>query len=155
MKDVYANQKGASNAGVWQLKNGSVLVTYAAGGGIDCGDVPGCNTEPVKLSIASTWDGEYSPVGPMLPGGVVSPLWPHDQFGRIMPAEDPCWWQDKRGYLHLLTHSNTWAGFSPSLHVPSTLTKHRDRICQNIEITGFYYTILIFPELGLDIYLTE
>jgi len=117
VKDVYANQKGASNAGVWQLKNGSVLVTYAAGGGIDCGDVPGCDTEPVKASIASTWDGNYTPIGPMLPGGIVAPLWPHDQFGKIMPSEDPCFWQDKRGYLHVLSHSNTWAGFSPSLHI--------------------------------------
>eukprot|EP01043_Picozoa_sp_COSAG02_P068319 COSAG02_NODE_11302_length_1752_cov_0.738052_2_plen_373_part_00 len=121
-KDIYANQGGASNAGMWQLRNGSVLVVYAAGGGIDCGDVPGCNSEPVKLSIASTWDGNYTTVGPILPvpgphGGVVSPLWPHDQFGKIMPAEDPCFFQDKRGYLHLLAHSNTWAGFSPSLHV--------------------------------------
>jgi hypothetical protein len=119
-KNVYANQGGASNAGVWQLKNGSVLAVYAAGGGIDCGDVPGCNSEPVKLSIAPTWDGNYTPVGPVLPGphgGIVSPLWSRDQFGRIMPAEDPCFFQDKRGYLHLLVHSNTWAGSWPSLHV--------------------------------------
>ena len=48
-KDVYANQAGSSNAGLWQLKNGSVLVSYAAGGGIECTTVPGCNSEPAKL----------------------------------------------------------------------------------------------------------
>ena len=86
MKDVYANQFGSSNAGIWQLKNGSVVVTYASGGGIDCGDVPGCNTEPVKMSISPTWDGEYKTIGPVLPGRIVSPLWPHDQFNRTMPS---------------------------------------------------------------------
>ena len=31
--------------------------------------------------------------------------------------EDPCFFQDKRGFLHILTHSDTWAGFTPSLHI--------------------------------------
>ena len=39
--------------------------------------------------------------------------------------------------------------------VPSALNKYRDRVCKSIEMTGFYPTILKFPELGPDIYLTE
>jgi hypothetical protein len=33
--------------------------------------------------------------------------------GRIMPSEDPCFFQDTRGHLHLLTHSNTWCEIRP------------------------------------------
>ena len=39
--------------------------------------------------------------------------------------------------------------------VPSLSNKYRDRVCKNLEMTGFYHTILNSPELGPDIYLTE
>ena len=40
--------------------------------------------------------------------------------------------------------------------VPSPSNHYRDRVCKSIETTGFYHTILKFPEeLGPDIYLTE
>lgn len=103
-KDIFSTQLGGSNAGAWQLSNGSVVVAYAAGGGIDCGDVPDCDVEPVKLSIADTWDGPYRPVGNLV-GKIVSPLWGRDAFGSIVPSEDPAFFQDKRGFLHLITHS--------------------------------------------------
>ena len=41
------------------------------------------------------------------------------------------------------------------LDVPSPSNKYRDRFCKNIKMTGFYHTILKFPELDPDIYLTE
>jgi predicted amidohydrolase len=112
-KDVFANQLGASNAGAWQLRNGSVVVAYAAGGGIDCGTVPDCDVEPVKLSIADSWDGPYRPVGNLV-GKIVSPLWARDDFGNIVPSEDPTFFQDKRGFLHLITHSG---GGKPNIGV--------------------------------------
>jgi hypothetical protein len=87
-KDIFSTQLGGSNAGAWQLSNGSVVVAYAAGGGIDCGDVPDCDVEPVKLSIADRWDGPYRPVGNLV-GKIVSPLWGRDAFGSIVPSEDP------------------------------------------------------------------
>ena len=37
----------------------------------------------------------------------------------------------------------------------SVKNKYRDRVCKSIEMTGFYPTILKFPKLGPDIYLTE
>ena len=45
----------------------------------------------------------------------------------------------------------------PRLHstVPSPSNKYRDRVCNNIEMTGFYHTILKLPQLDPDIYLTE
>ena len=46
-------------------------------------------------------------------------------------------------------------GSNSNLPVPSPLNKYRDRVCKYIEMTGFYPTILKFPELGPDIYLTE
>ena len=40
--------------------------------------------------------------------------------------------------------------------VPSSQSNtYRDCDCKNIEMSGFYHTILKFPELGPDIYLTE
>ena len=39
--------------------------------------------------------------------------------------------------------------------VPSPSNKYRDRVCKIIEMTGVYHTILKFPELDPDIYLTE
>ena len=39
--------------------------------------------------------------------------------------------------------------------VPSPSNKYRDRVCKNLEMTGIYHTILKFPELDPDIYLTE
>ena len=39
--------------------------------------------------------------------------------------------------------------------VPSPLVTSRDRVCNNIEMTGFYHTILKCPELGPDMYLPE
>ena len=39
--------------------------------------------------------------------------------------------------------------------VPSPSNKYRDRVCKNIQITGFHSTILNFSELVPDIYLTE
>ena len=46
-------------------------------------------------------------------------------------------------------------GSSLKVEVPSPSNKYRDRVCKNIEMTGVYHTILKFPELGPDIYLTE
>ena len=39
--------------------------------------------------------------------------------------------------------------------VPSPSHKYRDRVCKNIETTRFHHTILKFPDLGPDVYLTE
>ena len=45
--------------------------------------------------------------------------------------------------------------FITATSVPSPSNKYRDRVCKIIEMTGIYPTILKFPELDPDIYLTE
>ena len=40
-------------------------------------------------------------------------------------------------------------------HVPSPSNKYRDRVFKSLEMTGIYHTIMKFPELDPDIYLTE
>jgi hypothetical protein len=77
------------------------------------------------FAIRSLWAKPGASGGGTTPDGAICmtimaltiPLAHPSMCNSFMPSEDPCFWRDQRGYLHVVTHSNTRAGFSPSLHI--------------------------------------